>query len=143
MQAGLALLTDHVARFNAGVRSGDFGPMVDGFTEDAEKPDLDREALEVAEPQPWPVPVLVPDLYLRQVPPDAGILPGSKRGIRRGCRQQIVERDHVPPPAVPQRIEVVEQLDEGQLPIRAQEGRVVLEAVVVDVLKSSTTSREW
>jgi steroid Delta-isomerase len=36
MQAGVALLTDHVARFNAGVRSGDFGPMVDGFTEDAE-----------------------------------------------------------------------------------------------------------
>jgi steroid Delta-isomerase len=36
MQAGLALLTNHVARFNAGVRSGDFGPMVDGFTDDAE-----------------------------------------------------------------------------------------------------------
>ena len=36
MQAGVALLTDHVARFNAGVRGGDFGPMVDGFTEDAE-----------------------------------------------------------------------------------------------------------
>jgi steroid Delta-isomerase len=36
VQAGVALLTDHVARFNAGVRSGDFGPMVDGFTEDAE-----------------------------------------------------------------------------------------------------------
>lgn len=36
MQAGVALLTDHVARFNAGVRSRDFGPMVDGFTEDAE-----------------------------------------------------------------------------------------------------------
>ena len=36
MEAGVALLTDHVARFNAGVRSGDFGPMVDGFTEDAE-----------------------------------------------------------------------------------------------------------
>jgi steroid Delta-isomerase len=36
MQAGVALLTDHVGRFNAGVRSGDFGPMVDGFTEDAE-----------------------------------------------------------------------------------------------------------
>ena len=35
MQAGVALLTDHVARFNAGVRSGDFGPMVDGFTDDA------------------------------------------------------------------------------------------------------------
>jgi steroid Delta-isomerase len=36
MQVGLALLADHVARFNAGVRSGDFGPMVDGFAEDAE-----------------------------------------------------------------------------------------------------------
>ena len=36
MRAGVTLLTDHVARFNAGVRSGDFGPMVDGFTDDAE-----------------------------------------------------------------------------------------------------------
>ena len=36
MQAGVALLVAHVARFNAGVRSGDFGPMADGFTEDAE-----------------------------------------------------------------------------------------------------------
>ena len=36
MQAGVALLADHVERFNAGVRSGDFGPMVDGFTADAE-----------------------------------------------------------------------------------------------------------
>jgi SnoaL-like domain len=36
VQTGEALLTAHVARFNAGVRSGDFGPMVDWFTEDAE-----------------------------------------------------------------------------------------------------------
>jgi hypothetical protein len=36
MHAGVALLAAHVARFNAGVRSGDFGPMMDGFTEDAE-----------------------------------------------------------------------------------------------------------
>ena len=36
MEAGVALLTAHVGRFNAGVRSGDFGPMVDWFTEDAE-----------------------------------------------------------------------------------------------------------
>jgi steroid Delta-isomerase len=36
MRAGEALLTEHVARFNAGVRTGDFGPMADGFTEDAE-----------------------------------------------------------------------------------------------------------
>ena len=56
MQAGVALLTDHVARFNAGVRSGDFGPMVDGFTEDAELvfegipvgPFRGREAIAVA-----------------------------------------------------------------------------------------------
>ena len=32
----MALLTAHVERFNAGVRGGDFGPMVDWFTEDAE-----------------------------------------------------------------------------------------------------------
>jgi hypothetical protein len=37
----------------------------------AQEPYLDGEVLEVAEPQPRPVPVLVPDLYLRQVPPDA------------------------------------------------------------------------
>jgi hypothetical protein len=36
MQADVALLAAHVERFNAGVRSGDFGPMVDWFTEDAE-----------------------------------------------------------------------------------------------------------
>jgi steroid Delta-isomerase len=36
VQTGVALLAGHVARFNAGVRSGDFGPMVDGFSEDAE-----------------------------------------------------------------------------------------------------------
>ena len=36
MEAGVALLNAHVARFNAGVRGGDFGPMVDGFTDDAE-----------------------------------------------------------------------------------------------------------
>jgi steroid Delta-isomerase len=31
-----ALLTDHVERFNEGIRSGDFGPMLAGFTPDAE-----------------------------------------------------------------------------------------------------------
>lgn len=30
------LLADHVAQFNAGVRSGDFGPMLELFAEDAE-----------------------------------------------------------------------------------------------------------
>jgi steroid delta-isomerase len=32
----VSLLDDHVRRFNEGVRSGDFGPMATGFTEDAE-----------------------------------------------------------------------------------------------------------
>ena len=36
MEAAVRLLADHVERFNVGVRSGDFGPMVDWFTEDAE-----------------------------------------------------------------------------------------------------------
>jgi steroid Delta-isomerase len=36
MGDGLALLREHVERFNAGVRSGDFAAMVEGFTEDAE-----------------------------------------------------------------------------------------------------------
>jgi steroid Delta-isomerase len=30
------VLDDHVERFNAGVRTGDWGPMVDGFGKDAE-----------------------------------------------------------------------------------------------------------
>ena len=32
----MSLLGEHVERFNAGVRSGDFGPMVAAFAEDAE-----------------------------------------------------------------------------------------------------------
>ena len=32
---GLDLLTEHVERFNAGVRSGDFGPMLELFADDA------------------------------------------------------------------------------------------------------------
>jgi hypothetical protein len=32
---GLELLREHVERFNAGVRSGDFGPMLELFTDDA------------------------------------------------------------------------------------------------------------
>ena len=33
---GIALLHDHVSRFNAGVASGDFGPMLELFADDAE-----------------------------------------------------------------------------------------------------------
>jgi len=33
---GLELLREHVARFNAGVRSGDFEPMLELFTDDAQ-----------------------------------------------------------------------------------------------------------
>jgi hypothetical protein len=32
----VSLLEEHVRRFNEGIRSGDFGPMVDAFTDDAE-----------------------------------------------------------------------------------------------------------
>ena len=32
----MSLLGEHVERFNAGVRSGDFGPMLAAFAEDAE-----------------------------------------------------------------------------------------------------------
>jgi len=32
----VSVLAEHVERFNAGVRSGDFGPMVAAFSEDAE-----------------------------------------------------------------------------------------------------------
>ena len=32
---GRELLDEHVRRFNAGVRSGDFGPMLELFTDDA------------------------------------------------------------------------------------------------------------
>lgn len=35
MDAG-AILDTHVARFNEGVRSGDFAPMLEGFADDAE-----------------------------------------------------------------------------------------------------------
>ncbi len=33
---GLELLAEHLERFNAGVRSGDFGPMLELFADDAE-----------------------------------------------------------------------------------------------------------
>jgi steroid delta-isomerase len=32
----MELIDEHVVRFNAGVRSGDYGPMLEQFTEDAE-----------------------------------------------------------------------------------------------------------
>jgi steroid delta-isomerase len=36
MPDGIQLLHRHVERFNAGVRDGDFGPMLAGFAEEAE-----------------------------------------------------------------------------------------------------------
>ena len=36
MTAGLRLLREHVKRFNSGVRSGDFRPMLGAFADDAE-----------------------------------------------------------------------------------------------------------
>jgi hypothetical protein len=52
----MSLLEEHVERFNQGVRSGDFTPMVAGFAEDAELhfegvpvgPFVGRDAIEAA-----------------------------------------------------------------------------------------------
>jgi steroid Delta-isomerase len=52
----VSLLDEHVERFNEGVRSGDFAPMVAGFSEDAELhfegvpvgPFLGRDAIDAA-----------------------------------------------------------------------------------------------
>ena len=52
----MSLLEEHVERFNQGVRSGDFTPMVAAFTEDAELhfegvpagPFVGRDAIEAA-----------------------------------------------------------------------------------------------
>jgi steroid Delta-isomerase len=51
-----AVLTDHVERFNEGIRTGDFAPMLAAFTEDAELvfegvpvgPFVGRDAIEEA-----------------------------------------------------------------------------------------------
>jgi len=66
-----AVLLAHVERFNAGVRSGDFGPMVAAFAPDAELvfggvpvgPFAGREA--------------IADAYRRQPPDDEVLLLGS------------------------------------------------------------------
>jgi steroid Delta-isomerase len=52
----MSLLEEHVQRFNEGVRSGDFAPMVAGFSEEAELhfdgvpvgPFLGRDAIDAA-----------------------------------------------------------------------------------------------
>ena len=52
----MGLLEEHVRRFNEGVRTGDFGPMAAGFTDDAEMhfegvaagPFIGRPAIEAA-----------------------------------------------------------------------------------------------
>jgi cysteine desulfurase / selenocysteine lyase len=41
-QSGDRLFRDHIARFNAGVESGDFGPMIAAFTDDAVFTFVDR-----------------------------------------------------------------------------------------------------
>lgn len=58
------LIGEHVTRFNAGVRSGDFGPMLEQFTDDAE---LTFEGVAVG---PFVGRGAIADAYRRQPPDD-------------------------------------------------------------------------
>ena len=85
------VLTDHVERFNEGIRSGDFGPMLAGFTPDAELvfegvpvgPFAGRSAIESAyREQP-------PDDEVRLLGPtreEAGTLVADYAWLREGTR---------------------------------------------------------
>jgi steroid Delta-isomerase len=64
----LSLLGEHVERFNAGVRSGDFGPMVAAFAEDAE---LVFEGIPVG---PFAGREAIGDAYAAQPPDDEIVL---------------------------------------------------------------------
>lgn len=57
------LIAEHVTRFNAGVRSGDYGPMLEQFTDDAE---LAFEGVGVG---PFVGRLAIAEAYRRQ-PPD-------------------------------------------------------------------------
>ena len=58
------LIAEHVTRFNAGVRSGDYGPMLEQFTDDAE---LAFEGVGVG---PFVGRGAIADAYRRQPPDD-------------------------------------------------------------------------
>ena len=58
------LIAEHVTRFNAGVRSGDIGPMLEQFTDDAE---LTFEGVAVG---PFVGRGAIADAYRRQPPDD-------------------------------------------------------------------------
>ena len=64
----MSLLDEHVDRFNAGVRSGDFGPMVAAFAEDAE---LVFEGIPVG---PFAGREAIGEAYAKQPPDDEIVL---------------------------------------------------------------------
>jgi hypothetical protein len=68
-----ALLTDHVERFNHGIRTGDFGPMLAAFTDDAE---LVFEGVPVG---PFVGREAIAEAYRRQPPDDEVRLLGPAR----------------------------------------------------------------
>ena len=67
------LLTDHVERFNQGIRTGDFAPMLAAFTDDAE---LVFEGVPVG---PFVGRVAIEEAYRRQPPDDEVRLLGPAR----------------------------------------------------------------
>ncbi len=93
------LIVEHVTRFNAGVRSGDYGPMLEQFTDDAE---LAFEGVGVG---PFVGRGAIADAYRRQPPDDeldlleVSEIPGG--ADRRVCMAGPAERpgrgDALPP----------------------------------------------
>jgi steroid Delta-isomerase len=90
---GAQLLRGHVERFNAGVRSGDFGPMLAAFAEDAELvfegvpvgPFLGRDAITAAyRAQPPDDEVLLLDEREEAAEVVAGYAWSDKPGVRAG-----------------------------------------------------------
>jgi ketosteroid isomerase-like protein len=69
----LAVLDDHVRRFNESVRAGDFAEMVDGFAPDAE---LSFEGVPVG---PFAGREAIAEAYARQPPDDEILLLGEPR----------------------------------------------------------------
>jgi hypothetical protein len=89
----MSLLEQHVARFNEGVRSGDFTPMVAAFAEDAELhfegvpvgPFVGRDAIDAAyREQP-------PTTRSRSSAPRSGTTAWSSRATR-GCATKAVRQ---------------------------------------------------
>ena len=81
--SGTRLFEAHVERFNAGVRSGDFGPMVAGFSDDAR---LVFEGIPVG---PFEGRDAIDAAYREQPPDDEIDDPVGRRAGRRDRRRPL------------------------------------------------------